>query len=206
MEKDKPLTIGSILTAGLASICCIGPIVAVALGAGAFGAAAALESWRPYLLALTALMLGIAFYRAYRPRNKEECACAGTAGTNRKRLVWIVTAIVIPLAGFPYYSNYVWGLVAAADGPAVAAAKTTEKTVRLVLEVEGMTCEGCARSIESALRREPGIVTAKVDYPSKTAYIEYRPEKTSPEKISEVIRSLGYEPKPSSDKRKETGQ
>ncbi len=206
MEKDKPLTVASVLTAGLASICCIGPIVALALGAGAFGAAAALESWRPYLLGLTAFMLGLAFYRAYRRPGGAECGCSPAAVSRRKRMVWVLTAIVVPLAAFPYYSQYVWGFVAAADSPALAATKGAQQTATLVLEVEGMTCEGCARGIEATLAREPGVVKAKVDYPSKTARIEYAPEKTSPKKLVEVIRSLGYEPKPASKKSKEKGQ
>ncbi len=203
MEKDKPITIASILTAGLASICCIGPIAAAAVGVSAFGAAAVLEQWRPYLLALTALMLGIAFYRAYRRPSGEQCACNPAGAWNRKRMVWIVTAIVVPLAAFPYYSQYVWGFVAAADSPALAATEGAQRTATLILEVEGMTCEGCARGIETRLAREPGVLEAKVDYPSKAARIRYVPGETSPEQISEVIRSLGYEPKPAPKKSKE---
>ena len=55
--KDKSLTLASILAAGVASLCCIGPLVAVGLGVGSFGAAAWFEELRPYLLGFTALLL-----------------------------------------------------------------------------------------------------------------------------------------------------
>jgi len=48
--KVKSLTIASIVAAIAASLCCIGPVIAVALGLSAFGLAATFESIRPYLL------------------------------------------------------------------------------------------------------------------------------------------------------------
>jgi len=55
--KEKSLTLASIIVAIAASLCCIGPVVAVALGIGAFGLAAAFESVRPHLLGLTFVIL-----------------------------------------------------------------------------------------------------------------------------------------------------
>src|SRR5437867_10795459 len=51
--KVKSLTIASIVAAIAASLCCIGPVIAVALGLSAFGLAATFESIRLYLLGLT---------------------------------------------------------------------------------------------------------------------------------------------------------
>ncbi len=195
MDKEKSLTIASVFTAVLASICCIGPVVAAALGIGVLSGAGALEAWRPYLLALTAVMLGVGFYRAYRRPAGDECGCSLPARKNRKRLMWITAAIVLPLAAFPYYSGYLYGLFAVPGAPSTVAAAERRKPAELALEIDGMTCEGCARGIEAALGREPGVVEAKVDYPSKTARIRYWPEKTSPEKLTALIRELGYEPK-----------
>ena len=45
--KNKTLTTAPVLTAVLASLCCIGPLVAVGLGLGAFGASAFFDSLRP---------------------------------------------------------------------------------------------------------------------------------------------------------------
>ena len=60
--KDKSLTFASIVAAGVASLCCIGPLAAVGLGLGSFGAAQFFEGLRPYLLGTTGLLLAGAFY------------------------------------------------------------------------------------------------------------------------------------------------
>ena len=60
--KEKSLTAASIIAAIAASLCCIGPVIAVGLGLGAFGLAAAFESTRPYLLGLTFVILAVFNY------------------------------------------------------------------------------------------------------------------------------------------------
>ena len=68
MSKDNKALLGQAFLLALASsLCCIVPVLALLGGAGgmvsAFNWAAPL---RPYLLGVTALVLGFAFYRAYR--------------------------------------------------------------------------------------------------------------------------------------------
>jgi thioredoxin 1 len=67
---------------------------------------------------------------------------------------------------------------------------------RLELSVQRMSCEGCARQIESALRRQDGVRFAKVDFKAARLVLEYAPEKTSLQKIAAVIASLGYRTNP----------
>src|SRR5262249_29691786 len=98
---------GSVLAAIAASLCCIGPLVALAFGLGTFGAAAAFEGLRPYLLGLTALLLAGAFYITYRKRQVmcEDGSCKiGRAGRASRVMLWVVTVAVVTLAAFPYYS------------------------------------------------------------------------------------------------------
>jgi mercuric ion transport protein len=96
------------IAAGVASACCIGPVVFVLLGAGAFGASlSALEPYRPVLLTTTALLLGGAFYIAYRPTS--DCDTCSPASRTRTRLaVWLAAAVVTALVSFPYYVDYLF--------------------------------------------------------------------------------------------------
>ena len=72
--------LAAVLTAGVASACCIGPVAFVLLGAGAFGASlSALEPYRPALLGLTAVLLGGAFFVAYRPMSACNTCCRDPA-------------------------------------------------------------------------------------------------------------------------------
>jgi mercuric ion transport protein len=101
---------GAVGAAVAASACCITPVLFSLLGAGALGASAIkLEAYRPWLLGLTALLLGVAFVNAYRPVAVDTCqdgTCAPRSKRAGKILVWIAAVIVTLLAAFPYYISY----------------------------------------------------------------------------------------------------
>src|SRR5438105_2596359 len=98
----------SVMMATVASACCIGPVVLVLLGIGSFGASlAALEPYRPIFLGVTGVLLGFAFYVAYRPEN--DCdACSTAARRRMQRIVWISAIVVIVVAAFPYYVGFLF--------------------------------------------------------------------------------------------------
>ena len=106
--KEKITLSASLLTAITASLCCIGPLAATLLGIGSFGAAAFFESWRPYFLGVTFVLLAAGFYFTYR-RRKVACAdgsCqVNTSPRRNQLLLWIATIIVILFTAFPYYSG-----------------------------------------------------------------------------------------------------
>ena len=194
--KGKSLTMASILAAGVASLCCIGPFVAVGLGVGTFGAAAWFEELRPYLLGLTALLLAGAFYLSYRKTPDSECsdgACAVTPEQKRKQraLLWLSAAAVAALAAFPHYTGLVWGEVASAEPTVLAAGKDKTEAVA-AFAVEGMTCAGCAAGMKATLEREEGVAGAEVDYEKASARIRFDPAKTSVERLIAAIGEMGY--------------
>ena len=105
----KPI-IGAVVAAVGASICCIGPVVLTALGAGALSAAAIkFEAYRPAFLIVTVAFLGAGFYRTYRPSAAESCAPDGTCQPSSRRVakvvLWLATVLAILLVTFPYYIN-----------------------------------------------------------------------------------------------------
>jgi mercuric ion transport protein len=107
------LTLTGALAAGLAaSACCLGPLVLAIAGIGGAASALALAPYRPYLLILTAALLGIAFYQAYR---RPAAACAPGEACDMPRasragriLLWVVTTVVALAVTFPYYSAYLF--------------------------------------------------------------------------------------------------
>lgn len=53
----------------------------------------------------------------------------------------------------------------------------------IVLTVEGMTCQGCAQSLASSLKRQRGVLEVRVDWRSGRAAVTYDPEQTGAERI-----------------------
>jgi mercuric ion transport protein len=100
------------VSAVLASACCIGPVVLAVIGVSGGTALAVhrLEPFRPYLLVVTFGLLAYAFNATYRPA-LEECGPGGPCaipGANRlgKVLLWLAAAVVVLATTFPYYADY----------------------------------------------------------------------------------------------------
>src|SRR5262245_40476626 len=66
-------------------------------------------------------------------------------------------------------------------------------TETLKLQVHGMTCNNCARSVQKRIETVPGITKASVDLEGASATVEYDTDLVKPEAIANAVRSLGYE-------------
>ncbi len=67
------------------------------------------------------------------------------------------------------------------------------RVVRKTFPVTGMTCAGCATSVESMLKTSEGVADAGVNFANQTAWAEYDEEKTNPSELQKAIRSIGYD-------------
>jgi mercuric ion transport protein len=104
------LSAGAIGSAVAASICCLGPLVLAVLGLGGGALLLKFEPYRPILLVATALLLGATFFLTYRRPAPEDCepgsVCARPSSHKGQRIaLWIVTAVVVLAAAFPYFSK-----------------------------------------------------------------------------------------------------
>ncbi len=101
---------GAVGAAVAASACCMTPVLFSLLGAGALGASAIkLEPSRPWLLGLTALLLGVAFVNASRPVAVDTCldgTIAPQSTRTGKSRGWITATSVTLQAALPYYISY----------------------------------------------------------------------------------------------------
>lgn len=110
-------SIGGLSTALLASVCCIGPLVFVALGVGVgatglwVGTAEFLKGllpFRPVFIGLTIFLLSTGFYLAYRKSESMRCAlgevCAeGNPNTRNRTYLWIMASLALILVLAPYW-------------------------------------------------------------------------------------------------------
>jgi len=110
MSAKGTLIAGTLATIG-ASVCCVGPLLLLALGVGGAwaGKLTAMEPYRPIFIGLTLLFLGLAFRQLYRvPR---VCAagtpCAASETLRRQRLrFWSVAVLLLGLLAAPWFAPF----------------------------------------------------------------------------------------------------
>lgn len=107
--KNVLPAVGAVLAALGASLCCILPVAVAVLGVGSAALAARLDPLRPWLAGLTFLLLGTAFYRAYRPvKCAPGQACSLTLSRRGRVALWLVAAAAVALTAFPYYVSWLF--------------------------------------------------------------------------------------------------
>jgi copper chaperone CopZ len=178
---------GAVVSAALASMCCILPLGFGVLGLSTTVVAAFFENLRPWFLTLAALLLGVGFYFALRrPVEGEVCSTDSSSLSKlAKPALWIPTIAVLALALFPSISG-----IAAGDNEELAATTASEV---VVLKIEGMTCESCVPGVRTALLDVPGVIDAAISYEQKNAQVRVRSER-SPETsaLLAAIEKAGY--------------
>ncbi len=187
--KENGVLFGSLASGLLASACCIGPLVLGALGLGSLGFAAALAPLRPWFLGVTTAFLAAGFYLAYRPSPSAACAgaadCAPASRRAQRVSLWVVTALVAGLAAFPAWSHL-------RSGP---RASDSVVAGSVVLDVQGMTCSGCADHVQRELVQVPGVIEAKVDFESARAHVRVGRSAPGARPLLAAIERAGYHAK-----------
>ena len=200
-ESGSNWFLGSAVIAAIASsLCCILPVLSVALGLGAFGVASMIETLRSYLLVVAFLALGFSFYQTYFRQEKcnEGEACATKPiGRFNQFVLWFATIAIVAFALFPFYTGYI---VSALDGRTtppttetnVVSENEAEKPKTVFIVVEGMTCEGCASHINEELKKLKGVISAEASYKNKNVKVVYNPNQVTLEQIKKAINDIGY--------------
>lgn len=65
--------------------------------------------------------------------------------------------------------------------------------VTKVFTVPGMMCNNCKETVEGASLGLPGVLSAEVNLPEKTATVSFDPAKASVEVITKAIERTGFE-------------
>lgn len=198
--SEKKWIGAGMLAAIAASLCCITPVLAVL---GGLGGIASTFSWldplRPYLIGFTAIVLGYAFYNAYKPKKEGdlECACEDDESPakknfiNSKKFLWIVTGVSILMFAFPSYSHIFFP-----DTNNTIVVVNESNIIEVKLFIEGMTCTGCEESVDYTLRKQEGVLSAVSSYESGIAYVKYDKSKVKPEQLAQAIEDeVGYKVK-----------
>lgn len=76
---------------------------------------------------------------------------------------------------------------------AESVADRPDKGERADLSVGGMTCASCAGRVERHLAKQPGVISAGVNFATKVATVRFEPGATSPALLAGAVVDLGFE-------------
>ena len=188
--KNKLIGTG-LFTAIAASLCCITPVLAVIAGTSGIASAFSwIEPFRPYLIGLTILILGFAWYQKLKPIKEIDCECETYEKPKfiqSKTFLGIVTVFASIMLAFPYYSDVFYPdnkkQILVVDKLDV---KTTE------FKISGMTCASCEEHVNHEVNKINGIINSQVSYKNGNATIKFDQTKTIVAEIEKVINLTGY--------------
>jgi copper chaperone len=63
------------------------------------------------------------------------------------------------------------------------------------LEVAGMTCGGCVRSVETKLSKVPGVESARVDLAAGKASVAFDDSRTNVDQLIGAVEQIGFRAK-----------
>lgn len=78
---------------------------------------------------------------------------------------------------------------------AVEMAGFTVESVTATLRIEGMTCAGCAESVQQALARREGVKSVEVSFEKQQAVVTYDPVKITLDRLADLIGQVGFKPR-----------
>ena len=66
-------------------------------------------------------------------------------------------------------------------------------TVEETLAVEGMTCQGCVRSVTRAVAAVPGVEAVTVDLEARRATVRFDPSRVTTAQVRAAIEDAGFD-------------
>jgi len=190
--QDKKIISTGVITAVMASLCCVAPLLALITGVGTLATAFSwVEPLRPYLMVASVTVLGWAWYQKLKKQPEDACGCDPEIQQNflqTKAFLAIVTLFSALMLLFPYYSAQ---LYPTEKNKVLTTVPDNQQTV--TYQVNGMTCTGCEANIHYQIKQLTGIQHATVSYESQQAIVVYDTVQVTKEDIGKAIEAAGYQ-------------
>ncbi len=191
MKKNNKFIGAGVLTAIAASLCCITPVLALMAGSSGIASVFSwMDPFRPYLIGLTVLLIGFAWYQKLKPQKTDDCIC-DTAEKQKfiqtKSFLGIVTVFTALMIAFPYYSKIFYP-----ENKSKLIIVDKAPTHQATLKIKGMTCEACEEHVKHEVNKLAGILTLSVSYTNRNALITFDTTQTNIKEIEKAVEKTGY--------------
>jgi len=182
MKADKL----GVLSALLASVCCVTPLVLVLVGLGSLGVGAALGRFHWWFLLAASGLLAYGWWVYVKEQGR--CRTANCEMPRNKTTQTVLTAVSVVVAAFVGLNLYTY----AGQRTATVSPPTNKELASVVLPVEGMTCLTCELTIESSLRRLPGVTSADASVAQQAVAVSYDPAQVTLDGLIATVNKTGY--------------
>ena len=191
MKSENKLAGLGLLTAISASLCCITPVLTLLAGTSGLASTFSwLDPVRPYLIGLTVLVLGCAWYQKLKPQKQVDCNCDTTEKTpfiQTKKFLGIVTVFAGLMLAFPTYAHIFFPKT---EKQTIVTEQANIQTAEFT--INGMTCTGCEEHVNHEVNKLTGIINTTVSYENGNAIVEFDKTKTDIQEIEKAIAKTGY--------------
>lgn len=184
MKADKL----GMLSAVFASVCCVTPLLLVLLGLGSLGMGAVLGHFHWWFLGAALILLTVAWRRYFQERRR--CAtdrCEMASGTPTRWTLLGASLVVAAFAGLNLVT-----FASQRQQTASTSGGLSATTTEVIIPVEGMTCLTCELTVESSLKKLPGVKSADARVAEQAAYVSYDPSQVGLDDLIEAINKTGY--------------
>lgn len=181
--------VGAVVAAGIASSCCLGPLVLALAGLGGAGLLVKFERYRPVFAGVTLALLATGWHFTYRrPKTDPDCECERPRGARAGKVtLWLSSIVTVGvLFGGPLLARVV------DSSPRGSTTVMPASSRSVTLNIAGMDCAACTTAIRIAIEKVDGVKAAKVSFDEKHAVVEYDPAKVTPQVIVDAVSKLGY--------------
>ena len=176
-----------ILSAIVASTCCVGPLLLLAIGLGS--GAVFIGKYHSFFLIGGIAVLTWAWAKYLREKTVCDCEHKPMAGQTGEMLTLLITTILVLTFAGLNISRYVFASAPLTQQTHTPLANSLD---RVVIPVEGLSCLACEIPVRHALRKIDGVKSVQVNAATKTATVDYEPTKTTLEQLVATINSTGY--------------
>jgi len=176
--------------------------------AGATPALSRISRYRPYLLGLSTTMISYSLYKVYGPPSQMEHACCTTDAQKKahakklnlnRAVVWASLAVAIFGATYGRVSlpttHHLASIPTNIWRPAstgAAASGISSSSSLLKLQVDGMSCGGCATKVRKAIESIRGVQNVVVDHQTGQAIVKGVGAHVNEKAIKAAIAKVGY--------------
>jgi len=167
----------------------VGPVLLVLLGLGSLGFGALIGRYHWWFIGTAISLLAVAWRSYVKEAGRcKTASCEMARGNTTRTALSLASAVVALFVGL----NFATYASQRRTSPAPSATTPSGNLLSVAIPVEGMTCFTCELTVESSLKKLPGVHNADAKVNEGMAYVRYDSARISLDGLIAAINKTGY--------------